>query len=262
VHEVLTNEKYIGNNVYNRISFKLKKLRVVNTPDMWIEGRRLRPPSFRPMCSTPRRASSEARARRYTDEELIERLRGLYQNRGIPVRPDHRRNRGHAVGVGLRASFRQPDPRLPDGGLHARSRLPVPGDQPLPAPPIPRSSNRREARSPAWAARWSAIRPPTCCASMTSSGLPGAGQVPDHESGTPLEGALRHQPEHPTSPSPCAWTPATRRARLLPVAAIGFRTTRISLAERNAIEFESYRFETLGLPLRHGVPVPRLRRAA
>lgn len=36
VHEVLTNEKYIGNNVYNRISFKLKKLRVLNTPDMWI----------------------------------------------------------------------------------------------------------------------------------------------------------------------------------------------------------------------------------
>jgi hypothetical protein len=25
VREVLTNEKYIGNNVYNRISFKLKK---------------------------------------------------------------------------------------------------------------------------------------------------------------------------------------------------------------------------------------------
>jgi hypothetical protein len=37
VHEVLTNEKYIGNNVYNRISFKLKKLRVENTPDMWIK---------------------------------------------------------------------------------------------------------------------------------------------------------------------------------------------------------------------------------
>ena len=36
VHEVLTNEKYIGNNVYNRVSFKLKKMRVVNTPDMWI----------------------------------------------------------------------------------------------------------------------------------------------------------------------------------------------------------------------------------
>lgn len=36
VREVLTNEKYIGNNVYNRVSFKLKKMRVTNTPDMWI----------------------------------------------------------------------------------------------------------------------------------------------------------------------------------------------------------------------------------
>jgi len=32
VREVLSNEKYIGNNSYNRRSFKLKKLRVVNTP--------------------------------------------------------------------------------------------------------------------------------------------------------------------------------------------------------------------------------------
>ncbi len=38
VHQVLTNEKYIGNNVYNRISFKLKKKRIVNPPEMWIRG--------------------------------------------------------------------------------------------------------------------------------------------------------------------------------------------------------------------------------
>lgn len=38
VHEVLTNEKYIGNNVFNRTSFKLKKRRVVNTPDMWVRA--------------------------------------------------------------------------------------------------------------------------------------------------------------------------------------------------------------------------------
>ena len=36
VRQILTNEKYIGNNVYNRISFKLKKHRIVNQPDMWI----------------------------------------------------------------------------------------------------------------------------------------------------------------------------------------------------------------------------------
>ena len=32
VHQILTNEKYIGNNVYNRRSFKLKKKRVQNPP--------------------------------------------------------------------------------------------------------------------------------------------------------------------------------------------------------------------------------------
>ncbi|WP_434108151.1 recombinase family protein [Paraburkholderia caffeinilytica] len=82
IHEVLTNEKYIGNNVYNRVSFKLKMLRVVNTPDMWI----------RKDASFPAIVSSElfytaqgiirARARRYTSEDLIERLRTLYRSRG------------------------------------------------------------------------------------------------------------------------------------------------------------------------------------
>lgn len=38
VHQVLTNEKYIGNNVYNHVSFKLKKVRIVNPPDMWIRA--------------------------------------------------------------------------------------------------------------------------------------------------------------------------------------------------------------------------------
>jgi hypothetical protein len=37
VREVLSNEKYVGNNVYNRISFKLKKHRIVNQPEMWIK---------------------------------------------------------------------------------------------------------------------------------------------------------------------------------------------------------------------------------
>ena len=34
VHQVLSNEKYVGNNVYNHISFKLKKKRVINPADM------------------------------------------------------------------------------------------------------------------------------------------------------------------------------------------------------------------------------------
>src|ERR1022692_2603060 len=38
VHEVLTNEKYIGNNVYHRTSFKLKRKHVVNPPEKWIRA--------------------------------------------------------------------------------------------------------------------------------------------------------------------------------------------------------------------------------
>ena len=38
VHQVLTSEKYVGNNVYNHVSFKLKRKRVRNTPDMWIRA--------------------------------------------------------------------------------------------------------------------------------------------------------------------------------------------------------------------------------
>src|SRR5581483_7017669 len=38
VHQVLTNEKYIGHNVYNRTSFKLKHKHVDNPPEMWVRA--------------------------------------------------------------------------------------------------------------------------------------------------------------------------------------------------------------------------------
>jgi DNA invertase Pin-like site-specific DNA recombinase len=41
VRGVLTNEKYIGNNVYNRVSMKLKQRRITNPPEMWIEPHRV-----------------------------------------------------------------------------------------------------------------------------------------------------------------------------------------------------------------------------
>ena len=83
VHEVLTNEKYIGNNVYNRISFKLKKLRVENTPDMWIKKEGAFESIVPPDVFFTAQGIVRARAYRYSDEELIERLRSLYQTRGF-----------------------------------------------------------------------------------------------------------------------------------------------------------------------------------
>lgn len=83
VHEVLTNEKYIGNNVFNRRSFKLKKVRVANPPEMWIR----KVGAFSQIISAELFYTAQgiirARARRFTDNELIERLRALYQQRGF-----------------------------------------------------------------------------------------------------------------------------------------------------------------------------------
>jgi hypothetical protein len=83
VHQVLTNEKYIGNNVYNHVSFKLKKLRVVNPPEMWIRRDR----AFEPVVSSELFYTAQgiikARARRYGNDELIDRLRNLFTHRGF-----------------------------------------------------------------------------------------------------------------------------------------------------------------------------------
>lgn len=83
VHQVLTNEKYVGNNVYNRVSFKLKKHRVVNTPDMWIKKEHAFEAIVPSDVFFTAQGIIRARARRYTDDELIERLRQLYKNRGL-----------------------------------------------------------------------------------------------------------------------------------------------------------------------------------
>jgi len=83
VHQVLTNEKYIGHNVYNRTSFKLKKLRVVNTPEMWIRHDDAFEAIVPPEIFYTAQGIIRAKSRRYSDEELIERLRTLYRNRGF-----------------------------------------------------------------------------------------------------------------------------------------------------------------------------------
>ena len=54
VHQVLINEKYVGDNVWNRVSFKLKKKRVRNTPGHVDPGRR---------CLRVHRRSSAVRGR-------------------------------------------------------------------------------------------------------------------------------------------------------------------------------------------------------
>ena len=82
VHRVLTSEKYIGNNVYNRMSFKLKKKRVHNPPDMWVR----RDAAFEPIVDEAdfyaARAIILERHSNLSDVELLARLRALAIDQG------------------------------------------------------------------------------------------------------------------------------------------------------------------------------------
>lgn len=82
VREVLSNEKYIGNNVYNRRSFKLKKTRVVNGPEMWIKKEGAFEAIVPPELFYTAQGILRERAHRFSNEELIEKLRRLFQQRG------------------------------------------------------------------------------------------------------------------------------------------------------------------------------------
>jgi DNA invertase Pin-like site-specific DNA recombinase len=82
VHQILINEKYIGNNVWNRGSFKLKTKRVRNTRDMWIRAEG----AFEPIVDRPLFDAAQAiireRSHKLSNEEMIAALQQLLQDHG------------------------------------------------------------------------------------------------------------------------------------------------------------------------------------
>ncbi|MBF0423250.1 MAG: recombinase family protein [Magnetococcales bacterium] len=83
VHQVLTNEKYIGNNVFNRTSFKLKQERIRNPPELWIRAEG----AFQGIVDLELFRAAQAiiaeRDRRFTDQEMLDLLAGLLRERGL-----------------------------------------------------------------------------------------------------------------------------------------------------------------------------------
>ncbi|MCU1302763.1 MAG: putative recombinase, partial [Candidatus Sulfotelmatobacter sp.] len=82
VHQILTNEKYIGNNIFNRVSYKLKQRRVVNPREDWIRSNGV----FEGIVEldffeAAQRIIAE-RCRRLTDDELLEYLSKLLADKG------------------------------------------------------------------------------------------------------------------------------------------------------------------------------------
>lgn len=82
VRDVLTNEKYIGNIIYNRASFKLRKRHVENPTSMWIQ----RTGAFPPLIPVAlfRKAQQERKHRLapIPKEELLAMLRELHNKHG------------------------------------------------------------------------------------------------------------------------------------------------------------------------------------
>ncbi len=83
VHQLLINGKYVGDNVWNRQSFKLKKKRVRNDPEMWIRS----PGAFEGIVERDlfdaAQALIGARSFRLSDAEMIDALRTVYESKGL-----------------------------------------------------------------------------------------------------------------------------------------------------------------------------------
>ena len=83
VHQILSNEKYAGNNVYNRVSFKLKQKRVVNPPGMWIRAEGVFEPVVEADFFDAAQTIIAERARRLSDDDLLNMLAELLTRRGM-----------------------------------------------------------------------------------------------------------------------------------------------------------------------------------
>lgn len=82
VREVLSNEKYIGNNIFNRISYKLKIRRVRNPEEMWIRKNNAFEGIVDPSLFFMAKGIFAARCRKLSDEEMLEKLKNLQNKIG------------------------------------------------------------------------------------------------------------------------------------------------------------------------------------
>jgi DNA invertase Pin-like site-specific DNA recombinase len=82
VHEVLTNEKYLGHNVYHRTSCKLKQRHVENPPEKWVRADN----AFVGIIDTTLFLAAQSiiltRSHKWSDEEMLEKLRGILTQHG------------------------------------------------------------------------------------------------------------------------------------------------------------------------------------
>ena len=82
IYAILTNEKYIGNNVFNRISAKMKQKATANPENEWIRKEQ----AFEPIVDKERFYAVQEiyheKNKKISNEELLRGLKDLYAQRG------------------------------------------------------------------------------------------------------------------------------------------------------------------------------------
>ncbi|WP_244827963.1 recombinase family protein [Caballeronia sp. TF1N1] len=82
VHQILVNDKYAGDNVWNRVSFKLKQQRVSNPPAAWVRKEGAFAAIVDRITFAAARQIILARSCRMTDNDMLNALRGVLSRRG------------------------------------------------------------------------------------------------------------------------------------------------------------------------------------
>ena len=82
VHQLLINEKYIGNNVWGRTSFKLKTVHVQNAPEDWVRSDGAFEGIIDPSIFGTAQRIIAARSDRLTDDRMLELLAQIFARSG------------------------------------------------------------------------------------------------------------------------------------------------------------------------------------
>jgi hypothetical protein len=107
VRDVLTEQKYIGNNVWYKTSFKLRKTHVRNSANTWIIKRGAFEPIVSPELFYRAQEIRAERARRrgFTNDELLDQLRKLLEREGRLSGPLIDRTQGMLSSASYRKRF-------------------------------------------------------------------------------------------------------------------------------------------------------------
>ncbi len=82
VHQILINEKYIGNNIFNRRSFKLKEKRIVNPKEKWVRAEGVFEAVVELHYFLAAQHIIQARYRKISNEEMLDKLKNLRERLG------------------------------------------------------------------------------------------------------------------------------------------------------------------------------------